>query len=76
MINDHIFVQRLPIDPFAYSHRADNSATYVPKQRPQTKQTWQKVTDTTGRGYGPANKKETGTVSNMNTKSQLPKPDM
>jgi len=34
------------------------------------------VTDTTGRGYGPANKKETGTVSNMNTKSQLPKPDM
>ena len=34
------------------------------------------MTDTTGRGYGAADRKVAGTVSNMNTRSELPKPDM
>jgi len=55
---------REAIDPFAYSHRCDNAATYVPKARPVPTKTWQKVSDTTGRGYGAAKPKTPGCISN------------
>ena len=69
-------MQRVPIDPFAFTHRCDNAATYVPKQKPKPTQQWQKVTDTTGRGFGEAQKKVPGDVSNFKTKQHMPNPSM
>ena len=57
MLNCECYLlQRHPIDPHGYTHRCDNEATYVPKQRfnADANKNWQKVSDTTGRGYGAA----------------------
>ena len=49
----------------------------MPKQRPNSVKYWQKVSDTTGRGYGHASKPKTpGTVSNVKAREQLPRPTM
>ena len=70
-------MQREAIDPFAYSHRCDNVASYVPKQRPSNIKTWQKVSDTTGRGYCDAKNRHTpGCVCNQRARESMPKPNM
>lgn len=72
------FLKREPIDPFAYSHRCDNSATYVPKKRTTRVEAWQKVSDTTGRGFGEPARKVPGCVKGTfhGFKESLPRPNM
>jgi hypothetical protein len=51
----------------------------VPKNRPIKRQSWQKVSDTTGRGFGylqNAGKPFSKGVVNEKTKERLPKPTM
>ena len=49
----------------------------MPKQRPSDAKNWQKVSDTTGRGYGYAAQRQTpGCVSNAKAREQLPRPTM
>ena len=63
-----------PIDPHAFTHMCDNAPSYVPKQKPQAKNSWQKVSDKTGRGFTQCPKQQPGHVANENTNQQLPRP--
>ena len=71
-------VQREAIDPFQYSHRCDNSATYVPKRKTTRLEQWQKVSDTTGRGFGDVVRQMPGAVSNTyhGYREEMPRPTM
>ena len=53
-------------------------ATYVAKQRPSTMESWQKLSDTTGRGFGGPARKVPGMVSNTTHgyREELPRPTM
>lgn len=42
---------RKPIDPFAYTHSCDHSASYEPKRTQPKQPAWTGVSDMTGRGF-------------------------
>ena len=42
---------RKAIDPFAYTHSCDHSASYVPKKVTKQTPTWTGISDMTGRGF-------------------------